>query len=261
MDHYFKLFDDYLQHDTFIEGFSNISFIFVISSVLLFGIVAVCKLYEESPLLLHPDDVELMRSYRRGFIEEEEFARRVEEAQSREDQTCAICYGNFRFTVLTNCGHMYCCECIHGYWSFRGNIISLIKCPICRTDITLLLPVDWPTTPDDQNHLRDNLSKLDNYNKRFSGNRPWLDYITDLPVLVPYILRNIFGFNALTIMFRIRVLVTVMLICGYVLSPFDIIPEAVYGALGLMDDIFVVVVLLVHISITIRHFLAHRGDD
>ncbi|VDM66707.1 unnamed protein product [Strongylus vulgaris] len=188
------------------------------------------------------------------------------------DHMCPICYGNAQFPILTNCGHVFCCECIMGYWRHSASLISPVKCAICRTEVgtladkyfvillvTVLLPLHWPHD-EDNNQLRENNIGLNDYNRRFSGDRPWVEYLYDLPVLIPYIIRNLFDFNGLMLMFRLRIFFIAIGILAYILSPFDIIPESAYGFMGLMDDIFVTVLLLVYIAIAVRHFMARRGE-
>uniref|UniRef100_A0A0K0CZA4 RING-type domain-containing protein n=1 Tax=Angiostrongylus cantonensis TaxID=6313 RepID=A0A0K0CZA4_ANGCA len=118
------------------------------------------------------------------------------------DRTCPICYGTALYPVLTNCGHVFCCECIMGYWRHAASLVTPVRCAICRTEVTVLLPLHWPSDAEDS-QLQENNISLDDYNRRFSGDRPWLEYLWDLPVLIPYILRNLFDFNGFLIMFRL----------------------------------------------------------
>ena len=61
-------------------------------------------------------------------------------------------------------------------------------------------------------------------------------------------------------LFRIRVLFLVLGTLLYVVSPLDIIPEAVFGIFGFMDDFFFVFILVIYLSIQYRRVLAARGD-
>ncbi|KAK6030361.1 zinc finger, C3HC4 type [Ostertagia ostertagi] len=211
---------------------------------------------------IHPDlagDIQGFRdSFARGHSGRVNDTR-VEVERPDAVHTCPICYDNALFPALTNCGHVFCCECIMGYWRHSSSLVSPVKCAICRTEVTVLLPVNWPV--DEENtRLRENNIGLNDYNRRFSGDRPWLEYLYDVPVLIPYIVRSLFDFNGLMIMFRLRVLFIAIGIFAYVLSPFDIIPESAYGLIGLVDDVFVAVLLLVYIAIAIRHVMARRGE-
>lgn len=49
-----------------------------------------------------------------------------------------------------------------------------------------------------------------------------LDYVRDLPVLIPYALRQMAGYGGLMAVFRLRVFVCVLLIIIYLLTPFDV---------------------------------------
>ncbi|KAK6733164.1 hypothetical protein RB195_017119 [Necator americanus] len=253
-----------LTSGTIVEGFSNEAL--ALFTVLIASFVACTVNYfvrGNRIVQIHPDLAGDVQGFRESFVRGQ--SGRVNEtqriaAQGHDgDRTCPICYGTAMYAVLTNCGHMFCCQCIMGYWRHSASLISPVRCAICRTEVTVLLPLNWPHD-DDDNQLRENNIGLNDYNRRFSGDRPWLEYLWDLPVLIPYIIRNLFDFNGLMLMFRLRIFFIAIGIIAYVLSPFDIIPESAYGFMGLMDDIFVAVLLLVYIAIAVRHFMARRGE-
>ncbi|CAJ0608637.1 unnamed protein product [Cylicocyclus nassatus] len=247
-----------------VEGFSNEAL--ALLTIVIGSFVACAISYfikNNRAVRIHPDLVGDVQGFRESFVRGQ--SGRVNEARraaiEREvgDQTCPICYGNAQYPILTNCGHVFCCECIMGYWRHSASLISPVKCAICRTEVTVLLPLRWPHD-EENNELRENNIGLNDYNRRFSGDRPWLEYFYDLPVLIPYVIRNLFDFNGLMLMFRLRIFFIAIGILAYILSPFDIIPESAYGFMGLMDDIFVTVLLLVYIAIAVRHFMARRGE-
>ncbi|KHJ88431.1 zinc finger, C3HC4 type [Oesophagostomum dentatum] len=268
-----------------VEGFSNEAL--ALFTVLLVSFIACTINYfmrNNRVARIHPDLVGDVQGFRESFVRGQSGrvneARRIAAEGPDSDRTCPICYGNAQYPVLTNCGHMFCCECIMGYWRHSASLISPVKCAICRTEVgyhkqllivilclpsivsfevTVLLPLHWAHDEEDD-QLRQNNIGLNDYNRRFSGDRPWLEYLYDLPVLIPYILRNLFDFNGLMLMFRLRIFFIAIGILVYILSPFDIIPESAYGFMGLMDDIFVTVLLLVYIAIAVRHFMARRGE-
>ncbi|MCP9261896.1 E3 ubiquitin-protein ligase [Dirofilaria immitis] len=197
-----------------------------------------------------------------------------------DDRTCPICFAQASFAVVTNCGHLFCCEfvcfadspyyrdsesviinrnCIYGYWQYSASLITPVKCAVCREIVNLLIPL--PTESERENSADEALrcnERLTDYNRRFSNDaRPvnyrlysgfacissiyvpchsfsqWLDvYVPDSCFLVS------FGMAV------------------YILSPFDILPEAVFGILGMVDDIFIVFVVLVYATILFRQLLA-----
>ncbi|KJH44416.1 zinc finger, C3HC4 type [Dictyocaulus viviparus] len=247
-----------------IEGFSNEALILITVVVASFIVCTANYLLRESRAFnIHPDlavDVQGFReSHVRGQSGRVNETNRILSENADSDRICPICYGSALYPILTNCGHLFCCECIMGYWRHAASLVSPVNCAVCRTQVTVLLPLHWPNEAED-NQLHENNIALDDYNRRFSGDRPWVEYLWDLPVLIPYILRNLFDFNGFMIMFRFRIFFVIVGIIAYVLSPFDIIPESAYGIIGLMDDIFVSLLLLVYIVIAIRHFMARRGE-
>ncbi len=44
----------------------------------------------------------------------------------------------------------------------------------------------------------------------------------------------------------------------YLLSPLDIIPEAIFGVLGIVDDVFVILMMLLYITVAYRRFMADQ---
>lgn len=68
--------------------------------------------------------------------------------------------------------------------------------------------------------------------------------------------RAVVSVNGLMFMFRIRVFLCLFGMAVYILSPFDILPEAAFGILGMVDDIFIAFVVLVYATILFRQLLA-----
>lgn len=252
------------NNGTLVEGFGNDALI-LFTVLIASAIACAVNYFIRNPVVaqIHPDLAGDVQGFRDSFTRVQsgrvDEARRLEAERPDAVHTCPICYDNALFPVLTNCGHVFCCECIMGYWRHSASLVSPVGCAICRSEVSVLLPVNWPH--DDANdRLRENNIGLNDYNRRFSGDRPWLEYLWDLPVLIPYIVRNLFDLNGLMIMFRLRILFIAFGIFAYVLSPFDIIPESAYGFIGLIDDVFVAILLMVYIAIAMRHFMARRGE-
>ena len=105
------------------------------------------------------------------------------------DHDCCICLGTTQFAVETNCGHIYCGNCILEV-SRRSNILSAISCPYCRQRITLLLPYfsedERNTAELEETRTRNQvITELNQYNRRWSGEpRSVVEHIRDLPVLL-----------------------------------------------------------------------------
>ena len=62
-------------------------------------------------------------------------------------------------------------------------------------------------------------------------------------------------------MFRIRIVICFTGAIMYLISPLDMIPEAVFGLFGLLDDVFVVLLVAIYITIIYRRFLANRWEE
>jgi len=140
------------------------------------------------------------------------------------------------------------------YWLF-GNWLGAVQCPVCRQTVSLLLR-DFPPDSEGGEEIEQSIR---DYNRRFSGQpRPLMDYFWDLPALLRHLLREFFSVGGLVIMFRARIVLCVVAILVYLISPLDILPEAVLGLLGLLDDLFVLLLVLVYMTIIYRQVVAQR---
>ena len=190
------------------------------------------------------------------------------------DSQCPICLNEPRLPLETNCGHLFCSNCIivywrHGNWSTSGPI----KCPVCRQQVTLLLccfrPIEnnsnqttTTTTTTTQAERNRAIHDINDYNRRYSGEpRPWLDHLRDLPTLLRHMSNEFFTLGGLMYMLRIRIVLCFVAAIMYLISPLDIIPEAVFGIIGLIDDFFVVLVLALYVTIIYRRFLANQWEN
>lgn len=82
--------------------------------------------------------------------------------------------------------------------------------------------------------------------------------VRDCPTLMRHLWNEFFSVGGLMLMFRIRILLCFVAGLMYVFSPLDIIPEGVFGVLGLLDDIFVMFLLAMYISIIYRRLVVSR---
>lgn len=85
-----------------------------------------------------------------------------------------------------------------------------------------------------------------------------IDRLRDVPTLLRHLFREMFSVGGLFWMFRIRILLCLVGAVTYLASPLDILPEALFGLLGFMDDFFVILLLFVYISIMYREVVTQR---
>ncbi|VDK67483.1 unnamed protein product [Litomosoides sigmodontis] len=247
-----------------IEGFDNEIIMMFTFLCAIFGVIcfAYCRRQERN---IHPTLESAVAEFRRALSgstqTEESVSSDIRLGTLRrfgDDRTCPICFSQASFAVITNCGHIFCCSCIYGYWQYSASLITPVKCAVCREIVNLLIPL--PVEGERENNADEALrcnERLTDYNRRFSSERrPIIDYIRDLPVLVPYMFRAVVSVNGLMFMFRIRVFLCLFGMAVYILSPFDILPEAAFGILGMVDDIFIAFVVLVYATILFRQLLA-----
>ncbi|XP_037558256.2 E3 ubiquitin-protein ligase RNF170, partial [Dermacentor silvarum] len=89
----------------------------------------------------------------------------------------------------------------------------------------------------------------------------WLDHLRDLPTLLRHAGSEFFSVGGIMYMFRLRIVLCFVAAIMYLISPLDMIPEAIFGILGLLDDLFVVLLLAIYVTVIYRRFLAARWQE
>ena len=88
-----------------------------------------------------------------------------------------------------------------------------------------------------------------------------MDYIRDLPALLRHLWREFFSVGGLVMMFRFRIVLCLVAVLAYLLSPLDILPEALFGVIGFLDDIFILLLVLIYVTIIYRQVVAERAQE
>lgn len=85
-----------------------------------------------------------------------------------------------------------------------------------------------------------------------------MHYLYDVPTLLRHLWRELFTIRGLVLIRQLHLAVIMLLILVYVFSPLDLLPEAVFGILGLIDDIVIIIGTLVYISLIYRLFITRH---
>ena len=83
---------------------------------------------------------------------------------------------------------------------------------------------------------------------RFSEERTFAVSILDAPFLVKRFFREICTTDIRVIVRYYRLVLMILSGLIYVLSPFDLIPEVVFGIFGLLDDFLVIIVIFLVVA-------------
>ncbi|KAM9331556.1 E3 ubiquitin-protein ligase RNF170 [Gastrophryne carolinensis] len=242
-----------LDDGSFIEGVSD-QVIFAVALSLIFVATLAYFLLRNEQQNIHPENQERVRAVREQLQNEQDTTVH-QRHPFYSDMSCPVCLQQATFPVETNCGHLFCGPCIIAYWRY-GTWLGAISCPICRQTVTLLFPVFQVTEQQDAQEIS---QEVNSYNRRFSGQpRSLMERIMDLPTLLRHAFREMFSVGGLFWMFRIRIVLCLLGAFFYLVSPLDIIPEALFGILGFMDDFFVLFLLLIYISIMYREVVTQR---
>ncbi|KAK2863893.1 hypothetical protein Q7C36_003047 [Tachysurus vachellii] len=164
-------------------------------------------------------------------------------APGRMDLHCPVCLHVATFPVETNCGHLFCAPCLISYWK-HSCCLEAISCPLCRQKVNVMFHLFHESRSDRKE--REVLSHVKDYNKRYSGApRRISDYLFDAPFFMLLLLRTLGNMSGLVWLFLLRVA-----LCGFgaaasFVSPLEAMPGHFSRALGLLDDLVVVFILLI----------------
>ncbi|XP_027903230.1 E3 ubiquitin-protein ligase RNF170 isoform X1 [Vigna unguiculata] len=195
---------------------------------------------------------------------------------------CSICHANFHIPCQANCSHWFCANCIMLVWQHASGTSSC-KCPLCRRPITLLVPTEHSLSHRHDPEVAHILSKIHAYNRVFGGQPSSLfQRVQDLPFLLHRLLREFLNpQRSLPLVIRARVFVAVSFLTlstsilavflnrlsmiasvVYILSPIDLIPEAMLGIVGLLDDVLIGLICFLHVAAIYRSvlYLRHAGS-
>lgn len=87
-----------------------------------------------------------------------------------------------------------------------------------------------------------------------------MSYLTDVPVILGHLWQELFSDRGPFLVRRLYLGYVFLLLLVYLLLPFDIIPETVFGLLGFLDDIILIIIALVYISFLYRAYLSRRQN-
>lgn len=169
----------------------------------------------------------------------------------------------------------------------RQNWQASLKCPTCRQSVNLLL-TDYSSEESNSAIGQDYQSKINAYNKVHSGAPRSVsccflrgkaeeelfffkeysftfyfffyfffmkqigEIISDAPMLLRRLAHDMIYGTGLVLVLKLRILLYILFAVVYLLSPFDVIPEAIFGIIGILDDIAVVLILALYLSTIYR---------
>merc|ERR1712137_145636 len=132
---------------------------------------------------------------------------------------CPICLGDIQEPLASQCGHVYCNECLMALIAHKNG--NPVPCPLCRANVTMLLPIFSGAGDGNRAHL----NEIRAFNERNSNGGNFVR--EDL-----FLVRRTYSFIFL---------MTGIIVLFYVISPVDLIPDWALPGLGFLDDLLVVV--------------------
>ncbi|XP_077241414.1 uncharacterized protein LOC143881947 isoform X3 [Tasmannia lanceolata] len=142
-----------------------------------------------------------------------------------DNDCCSICHDPFNLPCQANCSHWFCGNCFMRVWH-HASILQPCKCPICRRLVTLLIPSEDALSQRSDPEAGQVLENVEKYNRLFGG-----------------------GSHGL-----IQMAASII----YVVSPVDIIPEGLFGILGLLDDLIIVLIVFFYLAALYQRALISR---
>ncbi|KAG8389653.1 hypothetical protein BUALT_Bualt01G0001300 [Buddleja alternifolia] len=128
------------------------------------------------------------------------------------NDVCSICHASFHLPCQANCSHWFCGSCILQVWD-HGAALRPCSCPLCRREITLLVPSEASSRRRHMADVADILQRIQTYNRLYGERSNGLfQRMQDLPFLLKRLLRDILDpQRSLPLVIRARVYLAVKL--------------------------------------------------
>jgi len=151
---------------------------------------------------------------------------------------CPMCLEQMKNEVEIRCGHSFCAKCMADY--IRAHPSSVLTCPMCRSSflsifINYELDAEKPTS-NDQTTIKE-------YNLLYGGEqKSFCNILRDFPMLMKVYAKHCCNRGMLC---KSCCILTIIVLCAiYIISPYDLIPEKIFGIFGYIDDFSVLIYLL-----------------
>ncbi|KAL8059947.1 hypothetical protein ABFX02_03G120700 [Erythranthe guttata] len=176
-----------------------------------------------------------------------------------ENDVCSICHAPFHIPLQANCSHWFCGSCFLLLWD-HGAALHPCKCPLCRREITLLVPSEASSRQYHVADVAEVLQRIERYNRLYGEHSNGITQrMRDLPFLLRRLLRDMMDpQRSIPFVIRARVYLAMIVSFIYVISPVDIIPEGLLGVFGLLDDLIIVLICFLHVAALYRAVLLTR---
>ncbi|KAL7156172.1 hypothetical protein ABFS83_03G125100 [Erythranthe nasuta] len=176
-----------------------------------------------------------------------------------ENDVCCICHAPFHIPCQANCSHWFCGSCFLLLWD-HGAALHPCKCPLCRREITLLVPSEASSRQYHVADVAEVLQRIERYNRLYGEHSNGITQrMRDLPFLLRRLLRDMMDpQRSIPFVIRARVYLAMIVSFIYVISPVDIIPEGLLGVFGLLDDLIIVLICFLHVAALYRAVLLTR---
>ncbi|CAH8648618.1 hypothetical protein MS3_00002863 [Schistosoma haematobium] len=179
---------------------------------------------------------------------------------SNSDYDCPICMEFPSLMIETNCGHRFCAECFILHWK-RTIYSRVISCPMCRGRVSTLTKLFTAEELQRENTRRSKIeADLRLFNRWHSGEPiSIIDRIKDIPLFVYGFIQLLLSGEGTFALMQIRLTLLGLCVLFYLITPFDFIPDVVAGFIGILDDIIVLCIFIIHV-ISVYQTISSRRE-
>ncbi|CAH8607255.1 unnamed protein product [Schistosoma mattheei] len=179
---------------------------------------------------------------------------------SNSDYDCPICMEFPSLMIETNCGHRFCAECFILHWK-RTIYSRVISCPMCRGRVSTLTKLFTAEELQRENTRRSKIeADLRLFNRWHSGEPiSMIDRIKDIPLFVYGFIQLLLSGEGTFALMQIRLTLLGLCVLFYLITPFDFIPDVVAGFIGILDDIIVLCIFIIHV-ISVYQTISSRRE-
>ena len=199
---------------------------------------------------------------RRGADAAEPAERPLGYAGPASGDDCPICLQQPTDPCITSCNHEFCTDCLLQYWR-NQYAPRAVRCPYCRGDVVVLLPAgETPQHAEAMEQLREYNAQVGPEQARRMGE--WGHLGTALRFTLGVVQRALRDPAALRqfagLFISARRLCVLFGALVYTVLPVDLIPEAIFGVFGLLDDFLVWVGVAVMVALAFHQQVIQQAQ-
>lgn len=216
-----------------------------------------------SPTSSREQTEEFARQMRNSAANRRVAERHGRETDDRTEDECCVCLCEAQAAVeFLRCGHTFCGKCALQLWE-HGGVVRQMLCPLDRCPVEAIVPEykmrekiqrKQRTGAAERLLSRQEVQQIDAKLAQYNTHNPQRSARGVLRLAM----RSLSLARFMPLLIQAKIFLLFVLPILYTLSPIDLIPELIFGVVGYLDDLVIILVALVALANISRRMLGEQ---